>query len=183
MEVGKKEPHRAPLNIDQAVFAGSLKLHASETPNDRFINVVDYMQSLNDYMNASSIDFRADVIPARTKKIRDHGGFGGRWIGVRDGKPKLVRDNYHSSQEEQDRADYHQATEEEYAQALGEKVLEEARELIAARTREKKIGELADAFEVITAYMRVHNIDSGLVERKRQTREVELRRERRKRKI
>ena len=72
---------------------------------------------------------------------------------------KLVRDRIPEIIEESGKkANYRVLSQEEYRQALKDKLLEEVLELLAAKTKEEMIEELADIDEVIRTMKIVFNI-------------------------
>lgn len=84
---------------------------------------------------------------------------------VRDGIPELI-------QREGRTCGVETLSDEAYAQALREKLIEEASEILEA-TPDTLIAELADLYEVIDALLALHNIDDAAViaEQKRRSSE------------
>lgn len=72
---------------------------------------------------------------------------------------KLVRDRIPEIIEESGKkANYRVLSQEEYRQALKDKLLEEVLELLAAETNSERIEEIADIKEVILAIRKVFSI-------------------------
>lgn len=86
---------------------------------------------------------------------------------VRDKIPDIIREN--DGFEPNTRV----LNEEEYQAALGEKVLEEAAELKAARTRQERLVEMADLREVIAAIAAQDGISEDEIEHLRKVRREE----------
>lgn len=83
---------------------------------------------------------------------------------VRDRIPEIIRKDGRE-------CEFAQMSEEEYRQALLEKLIEEAQKAATAEPQEL-VTELADLYEVIDAVMRVYRIERDLVlaeQKRRQT--------------
>lgn len=73
---------------------------------------------------------------------------------------KLVRDRIpHIIEESGKKANYHVLTEEEYKQALKDKLLEEINEFLSVETKEEMEEELGDIQTVCAAILSAFNID------------------------
>lgn len=91
-----------------------------------------------------------------------------------EGLPKLVRDRIPKRIKANGEIPVtHKATSDtEYVNALRDKLLEEAKELVEARTKTAFIEEIADVYEVLEAFMEQAGINPRNVQRIKETKQV-----------
>lgn len=79
---------------------------------------------------------------------------------VRDNIPQIIKDSGK-------KCSVRILNDEEYVKALKEKIVEEAKELLEAKTSEDVIEELADLYEVVEALLIEGKIDLLAIKKKR----------------
>lgn len=134
---------------------------------------------LEEYKNVHKI-FPDEVEKLRKEKAEQKGRFDNKIIRVRDGKAKLVRDNIpHLPSLNGNEADKYRISESnaEFLKELDLKLAEESSELLVyAKTREERIEELVDIYEVMDAILKHRDIGTQEINLRLQAHEVTQRR-------
>jgi predicted house-cleaning noncanonical NTP pyrophosphatase (MazG superfamily) len=175
----KAHAHRleTPQPMIQVLRESAEKIGESLDNKQLVLNLVDFKLNVVNLMNHFNISF-SQVEPFTEDKKREKGGFGKRayqehyFLGVNG--IKLVRDKL------SDGKFLPLQDVDLYLSLLDKKIMEETKELTEAMGNMARIEEFGDVFEVFNAILSARGINENLIEHKRQTREIELRRERRK---
>lgn len=142
--------------IEKAVQVGE-----SRTKAQRINNLALVFISMNEYMLILGIE-KDLVDKKRGVKAEARGRLDEGWIRVREETRKLVRDKIPdlSKRENDAGVTFERADRKEYLLELDTKLVEEAGELMYdAKTKEKRIEELADLLEVLHAVIRYRDIN------------------------
>lgn len=155
------------------------KISLSKNRRERVSGLTSFFIDLNTYISINDISLK-EINKVRNKKARENGKFDKQQIGVRNGKEKLVRDKIPSlpPRDENDIFIYHKSENKtKLLELLDAKLVEEVSELVQdANTREKRIEELADIYEVMDAILKYRNIEMREINPSLQTNEVFQRR-------
>jgi len=156
------------------------KLAIVESRTGRVSGLFDIFIDLNTFITQNGIQIE-EVNKRRGDKIKEKGKFDLGFIRVREGSPnKLVRDRIPGlpAKEGNENDTYRKSeNKEEFLKELDLKLAEEAIELMQeARTREQRIDELADVYEVMDAILKYRNIDIQEIEKRHQSNDIIQRR-------
>ena len=147
----------------------------SKNREERIGHLSDMFSELDAYMQTLGFS-KNEVEDERKRKARSKGRFDKGFIRLRDGKTKLVRDRISQlpAKKGNEKDIYRRSQSKgEFLKELDMKLAEESRELIQdARTREERIEELADVYEVIYAILKHRDMQMSEINRELHINEV-----------
>jgi predicted house-cleaning noncanonical NTP pyrophosphatase (MazG superfamily) len=151
------------------------KIGGSKNRGERIRHLSDMFSELDAYMQTLGFS-KKEVHDKRERKASKEGKFDKGFIGLRDGKTKLVRDRIPSlvPREGSEDVKYRDSKGRvELLKELDAKLAEEASELIFdVKTREKRVEELADVYEVLYAILKQRDIQMSEINRELHINEV-----------
>ncbi|HYM65268.1 MAG TPA: nucleoside triphosphate pyrophosphohydrolase [Candidatus Sulfotelmatobacter sp.] len=161
-----------PQQFKQSFIKKAEEVSVAKNRKERVSLLKSIFLDLDTYTKTHGIS-KDEIANARKEKAKIFGIFDEGVIGVKGEERKLVRDKYPKlPPKDGENYVYEKASISEFLTMLDLKLKEESSELMIAVTRENRLEELSDTYEVLDSILKYRNIDMREITLSLQAKEI-----------